>query len=100
MANQGNRFTNDDDDIQRFRFMPPEQVADELRKAKIDPSRAIERVKELVSQKLKEWSGGRRTSASRHHRRMVHEALMWCFTSLQELLGCVLLHLFAEGTVA
>ena len=92
MASQGNRFGNDDDDIQRFRFMPPEQVAEELHKANIDPSRAIERVKELVSRKLKKWNG--------NHRRGVHEALMCCFAGLQELLECVLLYRFAEGTAA
>jgi hypothetical protein len=46
----------------RFACMPPEVVQAELRKANIDPTDAIRRVKELVYRRLAEW-----------HRRAVHQ---------------------------
>lgn len=97
MAEKRNRLDDDTADIRRFKLMPSEQVAKELRRANIDPRRAIERVKELVNQKLKEWNGG--------HRRGLHEALMFRFASLQQFTtalqcGCAPLHYFVQRTAA
>jgi hypothetical protein len=90
MANTRKRSNDQEDqDVRRYRLMPPEQVAKELRKAHIDPRPAIERVKELVSRKLREWNGG--------HRRGVHEALMACFATLR---GLTTILQFAQGTAA